>query len=260
MKAIRNKVGLEAEYFLYKDGKLVFPGSYGFDTDDFALIGEFRADPGDTRESALANFFVSYFGVIQKAKRLGLTVEFKSHEDVSPAMYSEAMRRMGTKEISKCDNIYGTDMMSLSDAVVESGELKFHRVSCGLHIHFSSDVSESETIRSGEYAPFELPLNIGGVDTSIRLFKKVTSMERKIKVSASCITKPVINHIVSNLDKELLLKYMKGINVELKYRRPGWYEVKSDGRFEYRSLPFTDDVISDIVDIVDFAFNQLDEI
>ena len=73
MKSVKNQVGLEAEFFLYDSGdNLVFPRKFGFSTDDFELLGEFRASPGNTREETLGNFFTEYYKVLFKAQKLNL--------------------------------------------------------------------------------------------------------------------------------------------------------------------------------------------
>ncbi len=59
--------------------------------------------------------------------------------------------------------------------------------------------------------------------------------------------------------ESLFPTFMSDVKVPLKYRQPGFYEIKEHG-FEYRSLPFTDDVFDHIVEIVYSSFKLFDEI
>jgi len=67
----------------------------------------------------------------------------------------------------------------------------------------------------------------------------------------------VIKNFVQAFDEVFLDKYP--MDVPLKFRNPGFFEIKNYG-FEYRSLPFTKDVLSDIVEIAEFAWNLLEEL
>ncbi len=75
--------------------------------------------------------------------------------------------------------------------------------------------------------------------------------------SVSRITKPVLYHFITELDEKILSQYK--IDVPLKYRNPGFYEIKPWG-FEYRSLPFNQAVLSNIAEIVDFSFNLMEDL
>lgn len=263
-----NKIGLEAEFFLLsKDGKqLVFPANYGFEHDDFPILGEFRADPGKTRSETIANFLKCWYEVIEKAKKQDKIVDIsKGWTEVTPEFYTKIIREMGTKSIAKCKNIYPEiDLLKLTDAIVENGEIKAHKLSIGLHVHFSSsDTNEKFYKRKNEtFSPVKIPIALGG-NTNIaemNLYQKTgeNESEDKISVTANRITKPVLYSIVKDFDTNILTKFDLG--TILKYRKAGFYEIKDYGGFEYRSLPFNEKVLADIYNIVDYAFTKLEEL
>lgn len=258
-----NQVGLEAEFFLLKDDKLVLPKTYGFECDSFAILGEIRAKPGATRAETIANFYKEYHEVLYKAKNYGLTVDINTGlKQISPVDRANYLRASGNKEIPNCKNIYDIDIMNYSDACVEDGKILHYTLSIGTHIHFSSkNVDSKEFIQdTSEYQHVQLPLAINEIKTNIELYKRTSVKETKHKVSveANIITNPVIKHIVQTLDEKVFVKFKPP--VPLKYRNPGFYEIKSDGRFEYRSLPFNKNVLEEIPFIVDLSFTLLENL
>jgi hypothetical protein len=60
------------------------------------------------------------------------------------------------------------------------------------------------------------------------------------------------------MDKELHAEFK--LKEPLRYRLPGFYEKKPDGRFEYRSLPFNENVLASVPRIVDFSFGLLENL
>lgn len=258
-----NQIGLEAEYFLLKDNKLVFPKNYGLECDSFAILGEIRSKPGNTRAETIANFYKEYHEVLYKAERQGLTVDISTGlKQISPIERAEYLRASGNKEIPNCKNIYDIDIMNYSDACVEDGKILHYTLSIGTHIHFSSkNVDSKEIIQdTSEYQQVQLPLAINEIKANIELYKKTSIKETKHKVSveANVITNPVIKHIVKTLDEKVFYKFKP--EIPLKYRNPGFYEIKPDGRFEYRSLPFNKNVLEEIPAIVDLSFTLLENL
>ncbi len=261
-----NKVGLEAEFFVFDDvdKNPVFPADYGFDTDEFPILGEFRAPPGKTRAETVGNFLTEWYKTKEKAEKAGVTIHLGSgHVLVTPEFYAEILRRMGTKSIAQCKNIYDTDLLTYTDAEIKNGKIFRHFLSIGLHVHFSSLQVEKRYWKEDKdvYTPIEIPLGIGDAGTvNLSLYKKseVKSIEREVKVSASRITKPVIYHFIKEFDENILHRYISNERT-LKYRLPGFYEIKPHG-FEYRSLPFSTKVFDNIYSIVDFSFNLLENL
>lgn len=269
-----NKIGLEAE-FLVRDknsGHLLFPQDHGFSTDEYIILGEFRAEPGTTISETISNFMKEYYNILSIAEKEGVVIEISGHSTVNSKFNAEIMRRMGVKRINDSQNIYGTDILQLSDDIIENGTITGKRISCGLHIHFSSYVhvesSFELTYNTNEfiYSKVEIPLNFGkDINTSITLYRQDKNpsynkdgRKTTIHADASRITKPVIEFFVKEFDKKVLPKYIQGLP-PLKYRSKGFYELKNWG-FEYRSLPFNKNVLDNLFDIVRFSFELLNNL
>ncbi|RPJ74110.1 MAG: hypothetical protein EHM20_11145 [Alphaproteobacteria bacterium] len=228
---IKNKIGLEAEIILRDySGKVRFPGKHGFGHDEFFLLGEFRAKPGETRNETVGNFMDALSEVFYRAREKKFQVDFSGLTEISPEMKADITRKMLTKRIPECSNIYGTDILKLSDDVVENGVIKTCRLSAGLHVHFSR-------------------------------WAYHTWMEDKTRKESwkDIITPSQMQNIITQMDKNILPRYNLG--VPLKYRNPGFYEKKSYG-FEYRSLPMVKDFteIDAVLDLVDFSFSLLEKL
>lgn len=257
-------IGLEAEFLLVNDkNELVYPREHGFDTDDFVILGEIRAKPGKTRQETIAHFIEKFYETQYLAKSKNLTMEMETgFRSVSPKFYSEILKKMDHKNVSRSQNIYPEiNLLELSDANVVDGKILNHKISYGLHIHFSSQnvVSEKYQIDKTKYTPVRIPLSLENINANIDLFRQeiVDKESREVTSTANAITKPVIKHIVSELDKNILVKFKPEEN--LKYRNPGFYEIKQHG-FEYRSLPFNQNVLDNIASIVDFGYNLLEDL
>lgn len=262
---LKNRVGLEAEFLLQdKDGNLVSPNKYGFGTDDFPLIGEMRGEVGETRADSLANFMKSYYSTVQSIKEQGLILNIDGWKTISPALYRETMKSMGTKEVSRCLNIYDTEILDFTDDLADTtGKLIGHNVSCGLHVHFSSDqiVKMQFEYDASVYDEVNVPFFINEkIGTSFKFYSKKNNeiKKKELIASASVITKPVIKHIVEFFDSNLL-HIFKEKELNLKFRMPGFYELKPYG-FEYRSLPFNLYVFENLYNIVDAAFTCLESL
>jgi len=252
---ITNKVGLEFEFLLRnKDGGLVFPADYGFECDDFIILGEARAKAGTTVEETIGNFYTAYYGILRKAKRKGLTVDLSGYTEITAKFNTEIMKKMSYKEISTCSNIYGREILEETDLIIKDKKIAGRLISCGLHIHFSSEVSKERRVVNVPKVKNYTPI--------VNLYRKkkghsYTKDYTDVKVSVSRITNPVIKNFVTYFDEVWLDKYI--LDVPLKFRNPGFFETKHYG-FEYRSLPFTEEVLSDIVEIAEEAWNLLEEL
>lgn len=233
---IRNEVGLEGE-FLVRDSKggLLFPSEYGFSTDEFLILGEFRAKQGSSVEETVGNFFTEIVKLNSKALEKRVVLDFSGHTTISPVLKKKIMSRMGVKPVPTCKNIYGTEIIGYSDDVIEDGKIVHSNISCGLHVHFSrrAIVDYNTTVKT------ELGLKLESKQETLSL-----------------ITPSQIRNIVRAMDTLVLPKYRFDVN--LKYRMRGFYEEKFYG-FEYRSLPFVESMtnVSEIKSIVDIAFNLL---
>lgn len=253
-----NKIGLEAEFLLRKEGKFVYPSDHGFQTDDFIILGEFRGEPGATREEAIANFLKVYYNVAYKAKALGLTIDMEGFAKIAPKEFAEILRKIKRKEIVTCQNVYNTDILTLNDDEIVDGKIVNRFVSCGLHIHFSSSDSVTKKVTVPSFDSVKIPIKIGDGQSILDLFSKAGETVQEVSVHSSRITKPVIEHFVRSLDKDILPDAVRDLP-NLKYRNRGFYEIKGYG-FEYRSLPFTQRTMSVIGDIVGYSFNLLENL
>src|SRR5690606_29233883 len=103
-----NKIGLEAEFLIKNEqNELVYPQDHGFSCDDFCILGEFRAEPGDTREKTIANFYEEYYKIIYRAKEKKLKIDIlNGWETIEPEIYANILRKMGAKSVAQCKNIY----------------------------------------------------------------------------------------------------------------------------------------------------------
>lgn len=229
---IVNRIGLEGEFILRDSkGKIRYPAKHGFDRDDFFLLGEFRARPGENREEVVGHFMESIAELYYRAAKTDLQLDFSGVYEISPEQKADVLRKMGRKNIAEAKNIYGTDILKLSDDVVENGVITTARISAGLHVHFSRGMLASWTDKD-----------------------KSTHDDWK-----SILTASQRRNIIVAMDNNILTNYPLG--VPLKYRKPGFYEEKPHG-FEYRSLPMVESMLNlqEIMHIVDFAFLQLERL
>lgn len=265
MNKVVNSLGLEAEFFLRgKNGKLLYPGKHGFSTDEFFILGEFRAKEGTNRQETLAHFMEKWYEVLFLAKKNGEKIDIETgHTEIDPALYADILRKMESKHIASAKNIYPKiDLLKLTDAVVKDGEIQKYNLSIGLHIHFSSTITDEQKTKRKEvtYSPVRIPLSIAGNSVAeMNLFQKDSEkeVETTLTASVSRITKPVLYNFIRELDEKILPAYKP--EIPLKYRNPGFYELKSYG-FEYRSLPFNKAVLDNIAEIVDFSYSLLEDL
>ena len=247
---IVNKIGLECEVLIrnQKD-ELVIPSDYSLSHDDFIILGEIRSLPYETVQDTVFEFYKDYYAYETHVKHNKLFIDIQDGWDmISPEYYSTILKRMGNKEISQAKNIYKTDILKLTDAVVEDGKIVGHKISCGLHIHFSSDI----VITESHYVPKLDKLKE-------YLFYSSGSEEVKTETKLySLLTNNIIKSIIKGLDKDILSKFNIA-NQTLKFRNPGFYEIKPYG-FEYRSLPFNNLVLDNLVEIVEYCFDKLNKL
>jgi len=174
---------------------------------------------------------------------------------------------MGEKYFSDIKNVYGTEILELTDDTFDkNGNLIFSKISTGLHIHFSSE-KYLEVIHKGNkygYQQVNIPINSGEnlpkMEMEVFLRKECNHEDTFTHtLSISRITKPVVFYFIKQLDNYLLPEYLEEELLYLKYRKPGYYEKKYYG-FEYRSLPFTQKVLENILEITKFSFKLLEDL
>lgn len=230
MITIENKIGIEAEVFLQKNGKLVFPSEFGLPSDNFVILAEIRGTCGSTPQESLSNFYEEYFRIKNICDKNKVLIDLSGYKVISMAERAKILRAGGTKELPECKNIYGKDLLTMSDNFEENGNL-MTRISSGLHIHFSKKVVSKKTYTQNKKDIFH-------------------------NEEISILTDNIIKSLVRKMDT-ILPAYNLG--VDLKYRQKGFYEIKPHG-FEYRSLPFSDLSFSNLLDIVNYSFKLLENI
>jgi len=258
---IRNKIGLEFEFLLRdKDGNLVFPEDFGFECDEFIILGEARAEAGKNPEETLANFYNTYYSVKWRAEAKGLTLDLTGYAEIPNDFSAEIMRRMRLKEISQSKNIYeDVDILKMNDSVIKKGKVVGKYISTGLHVHFSSTITKH--LRCSVQIPVYERVVSMGVAIPVEIYTKTdksTLSEEAVENTVSRITMPVVRELTKNFDNTILPKHKLG--VDLKFRTPGFYEAKHYG-FEYRSLPFYTGMLAEgMEEVVLFAFAQLNSL
>ena len=242
---LEKKIGLEFEFILYSNklNSIVLPGKYGFSTDEFIILGEERTGAFSTMPEIMGDFYNKWYKLQEKLTQNNLAYNIRGYESVTPEFYAEILRNMSTKEISVCKNLYKTDILKLTDAVVENGKIKSYYISCGLHLHFSF-------VNKAEFSSPKL----------VKLGKKYVHLGEYEKHTASLNVMPIewMKKIIRGYDKIWLRTLTKDFP-RLKFRYPGYYETKPWG-FEYRSLPFNDEVIKFLPQIISDGFKFLDQI
>jgi hypothetical protein len=291
--AIREKVGLEAEFLLInaKDEIIIPPSSW--DRDGFPLLGEIRGEEGETVAETVTNFKAKEMGSLEK-RRKGHTIRMCDLEMIKLALYKKANREVDWDEknasLGAIKNIYGIDIEELSDQVVKGNKIQGIRISCGLHIHFSCGESIEYDHEVEQYEQVILPIGMG--DTGILMAqhhemdgekeeipftpqqllakellsptlylyrRKGYKKEKTLKLYASRLNKPAIEYIVKKLDDEFFDRFAPAKADRTKYRQKGFYELKPYG-FEYRSLPANAATMEALPEITKRAFALLGEI
>lgn len=256
-----HKVGLEAEFFITNSKKeiIIPPGS--FDRDDFPLQGEIRGEPGATTAEVIGNFTKARVQAEQKVSESHYMI-FDPYARIKLDTYRKALKQVTKPKnemIGKTKNIYGTNIEDFSDQIIEKGKIQGIWASSGLHVHFSSFVSDEYKVTQDEYEAVSIPLSMGNLEASIDLYKyKGYKTEKELKVIASQLNYPTVYWLVKQMDEKFFDRFVPHKDKRTKYRHPGYYEMKEYG-FEYRSLPASDDTmnINTLQEIVQYAFELL---
>jgi hypothetical protein len=279
--AIKRKVGIEVEYLMLNGkGEVIVPPA-SFDRDSFPLLGEIRGAPGENAVETMIGFSTAHLQLLGRLYK-GHSIVFSEIFRAPLKIYREANRQMKANDkeaaITEAKNIYGTDISEFSDQIIEKGKIQGVNVSCGLHIHFSCEDVSTVEVEIPEFEDVTIPIDLtfcGIPDKASADLKRVAesliqpvlnlkrlkgyTKKHTLVSRASQITKPVINWIVSEMDKKFFDVFAPEPKNRTKFRKPGFYEIKPYG-FEYRSLPASDKSIAALPEITAFAFNLLCEL
>ena len=269
---LESKIGVEAEFLLLNaKGEVVIPPKH-WDRDGFPLLGEIRGDPGVTVPETVANFTKKLMETTAKLNK-GCQLVMEDVMRIRLATYKAAMKQVTEvkgEQMGKVKNIHGTNIDDYSDQVIKDGKIQGINASCGLHIHFSCSEVEVKVVKDTEYELVTLPISLAEVTGENALLKELIKPElhlytkkflsgsgvKKITASASVLTRPVVEHIVKEMDKTFFKKFAPKEEDRTKYRQPGFYELKPHG-FEYRSLPANKATMDALPEIVGKAFDLL---
>ena len=272
---LKSKVGVEAEFLLLNTkGEVIIPPKH-WDRDGFPLLGEIRGDSGAAVPETVANFTKKLMETTAKLNK-GCQLVMKDVIRVRLATYKAAMKQVTevkSEQLGKVKSIHGINIDDFSDQVISNGKIQGVNASCGLHIHFSCGESIVKEIENVKYEPVVLPITLASVEdensilkemikAEVHLYSKVYLSEKdtkKISAFASVLTKPAIEYIVKEMDKEFFERFAPKKEDRTKYRQPGFYELKPYG-FEYRSLPANNDSIKALPEIVTKAFKLLESL
>lgn len=270
---LQSKVGLEAEFLLLnaKNEAIVPPKIW--DRDGFPLLGEVRGEPGKDAPEVISNFTKRFLEIKNKVNKNNKIV-MVNIQRIRLAIYKEAMKQVTeakSEQLGKVKNINGINIDDYSDQIIgDNGKIQGINVSCGLHIHFSCNEVVTKTIEDVKYTLVTLPIKLAEVSGENTTLKELIKPEihlyskenlsgtrvKKLTASASIITKPVVEFIVSEMDKMFFERFAPIKKDRTKYRRPGFYELKPYG-FEYRSLPANEATIEALPEIIGTAFDLL---
>ncbi len=218
--------GLEKEFFVKdKDGNFkVVDHNMDLPYDDCRLLVEARSKPDKDPIQAVYNLGAEIHGLTLKAKKLGLTL----HDDPIVSIPREtiiAAARIANKGPVEYQNLYGH---------VEIPKERDQRTA-GIHISFvcTQEIKYTKHTLTQRTASLTRP-------------KEVTDLIVNLLETQPTVTSEEIVHKYSPLwDYIQLFRFLdQRFEAEIKEagRLPGFYELKHDGRIEYRSLPANADL------------------
>lgn len=266
---LNNMIGVEAEFFLLnKKGEVIVPPA-SWDRDGFPLLGEIRGEPGKNTAEVYANFIKRELEINLKCADDNIII-MDNFRQIKLAVYRKAMAEMRRGETEKwavtenIRNIHGTDINDFSDQIIgKNHKIQGINASCGLHIHFSSEMIVEKEVREEQYEYFPVPISLGskdGLTTQLELYKyKGYDKKETLTARASQLNQPTIEWIVKQMDTKFFGMFAPPEAERTKYRKHGFYETKPYG-FEYRSLPANMESIAALPVIIEFAFSLLDEL
>jgi len=128
------EIGLEKEMFLVKNGKIMEPKLYGFPFDEMGFLVEIRSYPSDNFYPILSSIQEAETLFKLRAKQLGMKLIDEPFLETTNKFIQYISKKYRHNELPcLTKNIYGTKL-SHHTGIMD------HRVTSGIHVHFSSRI------------------------------------------------------------------------------------------------------------------------
>jgi len=237
---MRVKIGLDVEFMAKYKGQYAYPAlkKYedlkNFGCDEFGHCVEARPNASDKKSQFIYNVMEEMEQLPDKYKYYPINAV-----QLPKADFFNLLKIVGDKPISTCSNIYGKDILDdneYEDALRKNG---MRGVYCGMHIHMSTWTTQMTRLHKDK--------NPDGILTEVEL-----PVNMPYRIITALLDNFAFGQLISDND----------FNIG-RYRSKGFYELKTDNHFEYRSLgvtAFTPQRLSIIFDIVKHVVEHYDEL
>lgn len=200
------KLGLEVEFFATKAGKLVDAAEIGVPCDEYPLLVEARGEAFTCPFKAVASVRAEIERIVHLLKKQECKPSFVNWQERTPHVKAlhEAILRRGLRKSIAWQNAHGAEVSKKNET----------HIAAGMHISFTNPLSFSySSVQKHVFDGREYPYNKAETHTYNQLFD------------------------FSKVFRQLESSF--GADVDAAERVRGFYELKCDGRIEYRSLPAT---------------------
>ena len=211
------KYGLECEFFVAKKDVNPFYFVGGLDAsltpDECGFLAEARGQPHPSIREAVFSLMADIFRLEQAADKLGLQLVQLPNANVPDTEILKS-RRQFSKGTLQFQNLYGHE-----------GHRQKRKKTAGIHVSFTCPLTFYYDIIDGPNPD-----------------------EHREKTTKTFTYQPVWDFV------QLFRAMDKAFATEIReaQRNPGFYEIKTDGRVEYRSLPNTAD-LKKIISVIEAA-------
>lgn len=207
------KVGFELELFCTIDGKPVLVPN-GLPYDECGWLVEVRSEPHTDVWKAIGLFEAEINSVYRAAQKAGVTLVRQPLMEIPRELKVAAARKHG-KGLLRYENIYGHETHRCSSKMATAA----------LHI----SLTNTQVFNYRKSAKVDASVYHGWIlgKLSLPAFCQPQLVDKEFKYQG------FIDHakLIGRMDVAF-----KG-EIRAAKRNPGFYEVKADGRIEYRSLP-----------------------
>lgn len=137
-----DKIGIEREFFLLKNGVMVEPALYGFPFDEFGFLVEIRTQPHDNLTELLTEYQELHMEMLELAKKQGLELVLVHKMKVNKVFIDYLSKKYSyTKLLDTTANIYPNTASSHATGL-DGGY-----GTAGLHIHFSRYTEDGRRVQ-----------------------------------------------------------------------------------------------------------------